>query len=70
MRAQRIPGIINSFYFRMGSRKYYVIFHAISCGMNGGALGSDEQDIVLIVYLVLDIINNKVCNVYMLLLLK
>jgi len=47
-------------FVRMGSRKYYVIFHAISCGLNGGALGSDEQDIVLIVYLVLDIINNKI----------
>ena len=65
MRDQKI---INYFYFRMGSRKYYVIFHAISCGMNGGALGSDEQDIVLIVYLVLDIINNKVCILYMLML--
>jgi hypothetical protein len=44
----------------MGSRKYLVIFHAVSSGLNGPLLGTDEQEIVLLVYLVLDILNNKV----------
>ena len=44
----------------MGSRKYLVIFHAVSSGQNGPLLGADEQEIVLLVYLVLDVINNKV----------
>lgn len=47
----------------MGSRKYLVVLHVVSCGQNGSALGSDEQDILLLVYLVLDIFNNKVIKV-------
>ena len=44
----------------MGSRKYLIIFQAVSSGLNGPLLGTDEQEIVLLVYLVLDIVNNKV----------
>jgi hypothetical protein len=44
----------------MGCRKYLVVFHAVSSGLNGPLLGTDEQEIVLLVYLVLDVINNKV----------
>ena len=61
----------------MGSRKYLVLFHSVSCGQNGPNLGADEQDIVLIVYLILDITNNKVIHfvyclphAYMLLIVK
>ena len=49
----------------MGSgRKYLVLLHLVSAGENGEGLGSDEQEIVLVVYLVLDVINNKVGLVY------
>jgi epithelial splicing regulatory protein 1/2 len=48
----------------MGSRKYLVIFHAVSSGQNGPLLGADEQEIVLLVYLVLDVINNKIMSVH------
>lgn len=50
------------FLFRpeMGSRKYLVLFHVVSAGENGEGLGSDEADIVLVLYLVLDIVQNKV----------
>lgn len=50
----------------MGSRKYLVIFYAVSSGLNGPLLGTDEQEIVLLVYLVLDTINNKVAAVFLL----
>ena len=46
----------------MGSRKYLIIFQAVSSGLNGPLLGTDEQEIVLLVYLVLDIVNNKVID--------
>ena len=55
----------------MGSgRKYLVLLHLVSAGENGEGLGSDEQEIVLVVYLVLDVINNKVGLVYVQLLRK
>ncbi len=44
----------------VAARKYLVLFHTVSCGQNGPGLGSDEQDIVLIVYLVVDLQGNKV----------
>jgi len=44
----------------MGSRKYLVLFHVVSAGENGEGLGSDEADIVLVLYLVLDIVQNKI----------
>ena len=48
----------------MRSRKYLVLFHAVTCGQNGAALGSDEQDIVLISYLVVDSLGNKVLLIH------
>ena len=45
----------------MGSSpKYLVIYHAVSAGQNGSSLGCDEEDIVMIVFLVLDREENKV----------
>jgi epithelial splicing regulatory protein 1/2 len=44
-------------------RKYLVLFHTVSCGQNGPGLGSDEQDVVLIVYLVVDLQGNKIIDV-------
>ena len=44
----------------MSSCKYLVIFFAVSAGQNGPNLGADEEEIVLIVYLILDVENNKV----------
>ena len=40
--------------------KFLVIYHAVSAGQNGPNLGCDEEDIVMIVYLVLDVSQNKV----------
>ena len=42
------------------SSKYLVIYHAISAGQNGPNLGCDEEEIVMILYLVLDVAENKV----------
>ena len=42
------------------SSRYLVVFHAVSAGLNGAALGSDEQEIVFIVAVVLDVRDNQV----------
>lgn len=42
------------------TKKYSVIFHCVSAGLNGSLLGSDEQEIVQIVYLIYDLSQNKV----------
>ena len=46
--------------------KYLVIFYGVSAGSNGANLGCDEQDLVTLVYCVLDTEDNKVrvahCN--------
>lgn len=42
------------------SSKYLVIYHAISAGQNGPNLGCDEEEIVMILYLVLNAAENKV----------
>ena len=41
-------------------KQFSVIFHCISGGLNGSLLGSDEQEIVQIVYLIYDLSQNKV----------
>ena len=40
--------------------KYLVLFYGVSSGHNGANLGSDEQDLVTLVYLVLNTEENKV----------
>ena len=45
------------------SSKYLVIYHAVSAGQNGSSLGCDEEDIVMIVFLVLDREENKVSRI-------
>ena len=40
--------------------KYLVIFYGVSAGSNGANLGCDEQDLVTLVYCVLDTEDNKV----------
>ena len=42
------------------SSRYLVVFHAVSAGLNGAALGADEQEIVFIVAVVLDVRDNQV----------
>ena len=42
------------------SSRYLAVFHAVSAGLNGAALGSDEQEIVFIVAVVLDVRDNQV----------
>ena len=39
---------------------YLVIAHAVTAGQDGPLLGSDEEEVVLLIYLVLDVVNNKV----------
>ena len=43
--------------------KYLVLFYGVSSGHNGVNLGSDEQDLVTLVYLVLNSDENKVTNI-------
>ncbi|XP_043222924.1 epithelial splicing regulatory protein 1-like isoform X2 [Amphibalanus amphitrite] len=42
---------------------YLVTAHAVTAGQDGPLLGSDEEEIVLLIYLVLDVVNNKVVAV-------
>lgn len=42
------------------SDKYLVIFYCASAGQNGPDLGSDEEEIVLLVYWVIDLHSNQV----------
>ena len=44
--------------------KYLVIFYGVSAGSNGANLGCDEQDLVTLVYCVLDTEDNKVRLAY------
>ena len=44
--------------------KYLVIFYGVSAGSNGANLGCDEQDLVTLVYCVLDTEDNKVRMAY------
>jgi len=46
------------------SSKYLVIYHAISAGQNGPNLGCDEEEIVMILYLVLNVAENKVVGLH------
>lgn len=39
---------------------YLVVFHAVSAGLNGPLLGSDEEDVVMAVYVVIDVRKNQV----------
>ena len=39
---------------------YLVTAHAVTAGQDGPLLGSDEEEVVLLIYLVLDVVNNKV----------
>ena len=47
------------------SSKYLVIYHAISAGQNGPNLGCDEEEIVMILYLVLNVAENKVSFIHL-----
>uniref|UniRef100_T1ILP7 RRM domain-containing protein n=1 Tax=Strigamia maritima TaxID=126957 RepID=T1ILP7_STRMM len=42
---------------------YLVVLYTVTAGQNGSQLGSDEEEIVLLVWLVLDLANNKVVAV-------
>jgi hypothetical protein len=46
----------------MTTTRYLVVFHTLSAGLNGAALGSDEQEIVYIVAIVIDAKENKVTS--------
>ena len=42
------------------SEKYLVIFYCASAGQNGPDLGADEEEIVLLVFSVIDLHSNQV----------
>jgi len=48
----------------MGPCKYLVIFYGVSAGQNGPNMGADEEDLVMLVYLVLNVEENKVVGVH------
>ena len=54
--AVRLSQIINT----MSNTKYLVIFYGVSAGQNGDNLGSDEQDLVMLIFLVINTEENKV----------
>ena len=43
-----------------GNKRHLVIFHTTSSGLNGADLGSDENEIVFLVYLIIDLETKKV----------
>ena len=43
-----------------GNKRHLVIFHSTSSGLNGADLGSDENEIVFLVYLIIDLETKKV----------
>lgn len=45
----------------MANSSYLVVLFCASAGKNGEELGIDEEQIVLFVYLLYDLPNNKVC---------
>ena len=49
-----------SFVGASSTPKYLVLFYGVSSGANGANLGSDERDLVTLVYLVLNTEENKV----------
>lgn len=44
----------------MGTASHLVCLFCVTAGQNGENLGSDEEQIVLFVYLLYDVANNKV----------
>lgn len=40
--------------------KHLILFQVVSAGQNGPELGSDEEQIVYLLYAILDVKNNKV----------
>ena len=40
--------------------KYLIIFYPVSAGQNGPLLGTDEEEIVLLVYIIIDVKSRQV----------
>ena len=40
---------------------HLLVFHTVTAGKNGEKLGTDEEQIVLLTYLLYDVGNRKVC---------
>ena len=45
-----------------GNKRHLVLFHCTSSGLNGADLGSDENEIVFLVYLIIDLQTKQVRN--------
>jgi epithelial splicing regulatory protein 1/2 len=43
-----------------GSSNYVVALYVATAGLQGNALGSDEEEITLLVYVLIDVVQNKV----------
>ena len=56
----RFDQILPDMSFGASTPKYLVLFYGVSSGANGANLGSDERDLVTLVYLVLNTEENKV----------
>lgn len=48
----------------MAAAAYLVVFYCATAGQNDENIGADEEEIVLLVWLVIDIANNKVSLVF------
>ena len=46
-----------------GNKRHLVVFHCTSSGLNGSDLGSDENEIVFLVYLIIDLQTKQVGNI-------
>lgn len=55
------------FWFKMQqltSSQYLCVLHIATAGLQGAALGSDEEEIVLLIYVIIDVQHNKVSFKY------
>lgn len=43
-----------------GSSTHLVVLYVATAGLQGNALGSDEEEITLLVYVLIDVLQNKV----------
>ena len=60
IKKSRFDQILSDMSFGASTPKYLVLFYGVNSGANGANLGSDERDLVTLVYLVLNTEENKV----------
>lgn len=45
----------------MAGPHHICVVYVATAGVQGNLLGSDEQEIVLLIYIIIDVVQNKVC---------